>query len=248
MDTTIQQDTVIPTDLVSPRYDELAAGLNKMLEDCCSDCEESFHQVMKQSLAILAEMEQEIARKKEDIRWLQTEAGKIYYDALTGIYNRRYFDENLTRVIKSLSRPVPTGELSLLMIDIDYFKNFNDTYGHTEGDKCLKLVAETLSQTTSRVDDFIARYGGEEFVAVLPNTNESGAMIVAEKMLKTIQDFKIPHSRSAIADYVTVSIGVTTGRIHLGQNAIDFIKQADAMLYQSKLNGRNRCTFGALGE
>ena len=185
-----------------------------------------------------------VKKMEEDIRLLRTEAKKVYYDALTGIYNRRYFDENLNRVIRSLSRP--GGMLSLMMIDIDFFKNYNDTYGHSEGDTCLVAVADILSKSIPRTDDFVARYGGEEFAVVLPNTDEGGARIIAEKLLENTRNCSIPHGQSAVAKYVTVSIGVTTGRVDHTQKGNDFVKRADEMLYLSKQNGRNRYSFASL--
>jgi diguanylate cyclase (GGDEF)-like protein len=181
---------------------------------------------------------------EENIRWLETEAEKIYYDALTGIYNRRYFDETLFRLLKHLSRS--GGKLSLMMIDIDFFKKYNDTYGHAEGDTCLKIVADTLSSSIPRASDFVARYGGEEFVVVLPNTGGSGACKIAEKLLANIRDRNILHEKSDAANYVTVSIGVTAGKVGRSPNGGDFIKRADELLYLSKQNGRNRYTFGKL--
>ena len=173
---------------------------------------------------------------------LKVEAEKIYFDALTGIYNRRYFDENLNKTIKKLSRS--DGILSLMMIDIDFFKKYNDTYGHNEGDICLKKVAETLFKNITREDDFVARYGGEEFAAVLPNTNKDGAKLVAERLLQKIRLLNIPHEKSDAADHVTVSIGIISGCVNHAQREYDYIIRADKMLYQSKQNGRNRFTAG----
>ena len=169
---------------------------------------------------------------------------KIHYDSLTEIYNRRFFDESIERLIKSMTRT--NGMLSLMMIDIDFFKNYNDTYGHSKGDDCLKIVAKTLSQCVTRPDDFVSRFGGEEFVVVMPNTDASGAQSVARKMLKGIQDCGIPHEKSDAADCITVSIGVTTGNVKHTQNGDDYVKQADKMLYKSKQEGRNRFNFAAL--
>ena len=166
---------------------------------------------------------------------------KIHYDALTGIYNRRYFDETLNNILKMLSRS--GGTISLLMIDIDFFKNFNDTYGHGEGDVCLRKVAKTIAACITRSGDFVARYGGEEFCSVLPNADEAGAKLVAERMLEAVRMLNIPHENSDASDYVTISIGVTTGDVNYSQNADTYIKSADDMLYQSKHNGRNRYTF-----
>jgi len=169
---------------------------------------------------------------------------KIHYDALTGIFNRRFLDENLNRMIRSLSRS--NGMLSVMMIDIDFFKRYNDTYGHTMGDNCLKAVASALSQCLTRADDFVARYGGEEFVIILPNTNETGARSIANKLLETIQELGIPHGKSKASNYVTISIGVTSGIVNHLQSGEDYIQKADEMLYESKRNGRNKYTFSSL--
>jgi len=169
---------------------------------------------------------------------------EVEYDALTGIYNRRYFDETMQRTISSLSRSESL--LSLLMIDIDFFKRYNDTYGHVEGDKCLKSVAQTLSQCITRADDFVARYGGEEFIVVLPNTDEQGARLIAEKMLENIRDLRLPHEKSDAAEYVTVSIGGITGKVLHTHNVGDFVKRADELMYNSKQEGRDRFSFGWL--
>jgi len=169
---------------------------------------------------------------------------EVEYDALTGIHNRRFFDELMKRTISSLSR---SGSLlSLLMIDIDFFKRYNDTYGHVEGDKCLKIVAQTLSKSVTRVDDFVIRYGGEEFVIVLPNTDEFGARLIAEKMLENIRKCNVPHEQNDAANCLTISIGVTTGKVLYTHTADDFVKKADEMLYKSKQNGRNRYFFEQL--
>ena len=169
---------------------------------------------------------------------------KVHYDELTGIFNRRFFNENIHRLIKSLSRS--NGTLSLMMIDIDYFKKYNDTYGHNMGDICLKTVANALSQCLTRADDFAARYGGEEFLIVLPNTNETGARGIANKLLENVRDLDIPHEKSRVAKCVTISIGVTSGIVNHLQTGEDYIQKADEMLYESKRNGRNKYTFSSL--
>ncbi|MCL1999991.1 MAG: diguanylate cyclase [Planctomycetes bacterium] len=187
-----------------------------------------------------------IRKMEENIHWLEGEAEKIYYDALTGIYNRRYFDENLKRILKFLSHS--GGMLSLMLIDIDYFKNYNDSYGHGEGDNCLKIIADTISRSVTRPDDFVARYGGEEFAIVLPNTDNNGARVIADKLLENVRERNLPHRKSTVADRVTVSIGATTGRVKHTHSGEDYIKQADILLYQSKQHGRNRYTFAPLAD
>jgi len=186
----------------------------------------------------------QIKKMESSIHRLESESEKIYFDPLTGILNRRYFDEALNRVLKTLSRS--GGVISVLMIDIDFFKNYNDMYGHNAGDNTLKLVAEALTNSVTRADDFVARYGGEEFAVVLPNTDEDGARLLADNMLENIRELSIPHENSSTAKIVTVSIGVTTGKVHPRSRADDFIIRADEMLYTSKQGGRNMTTFGRL--
>jgi len=164
-----------------------------------------------------------------DIKNLEKKAEEIYYDGLTRIYNRRYFDENLERIIKSSSR---SGDiLTLMLLDIDFFKKYNDTYGHSEGDNCLKIIAAALSGAMSREGDFTARYGGEEFAVVLPHTDETGAKAVADKLLECVRKLNIPHEKSDAANFVTVSIGVTTINLQHKLNTVDCIKIADKALY-----------------
>ena len=182
-----------------------------------------------------------IKRMEENIKWLQSEATKAYLDPLTGINNRRYFDENLKRVVKTVSRS--RNKLTLMMVDVDFFKAYNDTYGHAEGDKCLKIIAETLSKSLTRGDDFVARYGGEEFAVVLPNTPESGARKIADKLIENIRACDIPHKHNIVADHVTISIGVATGKGGRNWSVSDFINSADEMLYKSKKDGRDRYSF-----
>jgi len=188
-----------------------------------------------------------IAAYTQDLRvlkHLETEVEKIYIDPLTGIYNRRFLDETLRRVINSLSRS--GSMLSFLMIDIDHFKKYNDTYGHDEGDKCLKMVAETLKKSLSRANDFVVRYGGEEFAVVLPSTHAEGACLVANRLLENIRKCNILHETSNVANHVTISIGVTTGMVKHTHSASDYIQRADEMLYKSKQAGRNQYNSGSL--
>jgi|GEM_PF-1025703 len=178
------------------------------------------------------------------IKHLETEVEKIYIDPLTGIYNRRFLDERLKHVINSLSRSGST--LSFLMIDIDHFKKYNDTYGHDEGDKCLKAVAETLKKSLSRANDFVVRYGGEEFAVILPSTHKEGACLVANRLLENIRKCNILHETSGVAKHVTVSIGVTTGIVKHTHTPSHYIQRADEMLYKSKQTGRNQYNYASL--
>jgi diguanylate cyclase (GGDEF)-like protein/PAS domain S-box-containing protein len=176
-----------------------------------------------------------------EVKDLEEKAEAVYFDALTGIHNRRYLNEVLDHLIRTQSRS--HSALSVMMIDIDYFKRYNDAYGHAAGDECLISIAETLSESMLRADDFVARYGGEEFTIVLPFTNESGAVIIAERLLKSVQNLRIPHGNSDAADCVTISIGVTTGSAQHTQTGTDYLKRSDEALYLSKHGGRNKVTF-----
>jgi diguanylate cyclase (GGDEF)-like protein len=178
---------------------------------------------------------------EKNILHLEVEADKIFYDPLTELYNRRFLDETLRRVIRTLSRA--DGTISLMMIDIDYFKNFNDTYGHVEGDNCLKKVAAALRESVTRADDFVARYGGEEFFIVLPNTDEEGARMMARRVMENVRKCGIPHESSAAGPLLTVSIGVATGKANHMLESGYYVHRADELLYESKRGGRNRYTF-----
>jgi len=166
---------------------------------------------------------------------------KANHDALTDIYNRRFLENNIQHFMEFLSRS--NGLLSVLMVDVDCFKYYNDTYGHDQGDVCLKRVAKSLADSIPRANDFVARYGGEEFTVVLPNTDEEGARLVAEKLLNSVRQLAIPHEKNVAADHVTVSVGVTTGRVLFSQDWEEYLKRADEALYISKKGGRNRYTF-----
>lgn len=167
-------------------------------------------------------------------------------DVLTGIYNRRYMDDNLDRTINVLSRS--SSPLSVFMIDIDFFKLYNDTYGHSMGDDCLQMVAKALTASIKRDGDFVARYGGEEFAIILPHTDESGARIIADEIFESIKELNIPHEGSSVSDRVSVSIGITTGIAAYTQSGMDYLRCADKALYISKRGGRNRYTFIDLEE
>ena len=193
---------------------------------------------------LFAERLVDIKKMESNILRLENESIKIYYDPLTGIYNRRFFDENLSRLMNTLSRS--GGSLCLMMIDIDFFKDYNDTYGHRAGDECLKKVAEILTNVTTRVDDFVVRYGGDEFAVVLPNADENGAQMIADKMLNAVRDSDILHEKSSLGSTITVSIGVTTGKVQPRHRADDFIQLADELLYKSKQTGRDKYTFAGI--
>jgi len=169
-----------------------------------------------------------------------------YLDGLTGIANRRHFDQGLFQESRRTRRE--NTPLSLILLDIDYFKAFNDTYGHLKGDDCLKMVATSLEKTLKRPGDFLARYGGEEFAVVLPNTDDVGAGIIAEELRANIERAGIEHINSLCADYVTVSLGVVTRFSDQDETPDALILAADRALYRSKNEGRNRVSVERLRE
>jgi len=159
-------------------------------------------------------------------------------DGLTSIANRRHFDATLSQEISLHIRS--EADLSLILLDIDHFKAFNDCYGHVAGDDCLKQIARVIADNTTRPTDLAARYGGEEFACILPSTNANGAAIVAEKIRHSIQSLAIPHEQSGVADCVTASLGVITVKCTMGISVQDIITRVDDLLYIAKSSGRNR--------
>jgi len=159
-------------------------------------------------------------------------------DELTGVPNRRSMEDSLAREWGYAMR---TSEpLTLIMVDVDFFKLYNDTYGHQAGDECLRKVASVLSDTITRSGDLVARYGGEEFIIALRNTDTLGGQKVGENLRQSVEDLRIPHSASEIADYVTISLGVVTIVPEGGHCYNELIDMADQFMYQAKKSGRNR--------
>lgn len=162
-------------------------------------------------------------------------------DGLTGIHNRRMFDENLQRDWLQCAR---YGQyISILMIDIDHFKLYNDHYGHQKGDECLRAVANAVKHALRRPYDSVARYGGEEFSCILQNTDVTGAISVAQAMLEAVRAVGIVHVNSPAHEIVTVSIGIGTTIPTRGALAEELLNAADKELYKSKQAGRNRLSF-----
>jgi diguanylate cyclase (GGDEF)-like protein/PAS domain S-box-containing protein len=180
-------------------------------------------------------------RKKteEKLLALQKELEALSFkDGLTNIANRRQFDASLEQEWTSARH---SGEpLSVLLFDIDYFKQYNDLYGHVQGDKCLTSIAQTLSLALDSPRDLVARFGGEEFVVLLPQCDLSVALKVAERCQRLIRKQAIAHVRSPFGQHVTVSIGVGSVRPSAAMQPSDFIEAVDRQLYAAKNNGRNR--------
>ncbi|MBF0454106.1 MAG: PleD family two-component system response regulator [Magnetococcales bacterium] len=159
-------------------------------------------------------------------------------DGLTGIANRRRFDLFLEQEWRRAMRS--RSPLSLILMDIDFFKPFNDNYGHSAGDECLKKVGKALHNTLTRSTDLVARYGGEEFVSVLPDTTLEGAIKFGELLRLSVSDLQVPHAHSQVTDHVTMSLGVVTLTPTQENKPEDLITSADEKLYLAKEQGRNR--------
>ncbi|KNZ41262.1 hypothetical protein AKG39_13195 [Acetobacterium bakii] len=161
-----------------------------------------------------------------------------FFDGLTGIPNRRYFDQVLLQEISRAEREKKP--LSLMIIDIDHYKEYNDTYGHLLGDQCLKIVVSVLKKNLKRSGDFLARYGGDEFILILPNTTDEGGASLAEKLRASVEEMSIPNINSLCSNVVTLSIGVVTTFSRIVRLPDDLIAAADSALYLSKEKGRNQ--------
>lgn len=159
------------------------------------------------------------------------------YDGLTNIRNRRYFDETFEKTFNEIKRDKKS--LAVLMIDIDFFKPYNDNYGHGQGDETLRKVAKALEKTIKRASDFVARYGGEEFVILLKDINKDGVEAVANNLLNAVRELKITHEFSKIENYVTISIGASFYNSSSDITKLELLLKADETLYSVKNNGRN---------
>jgi len=159
-------------------------------------------------------------------------------DALTGVANRRQFDEVMAGYVNSMSQSGKS--LTLMICDVDYFKKYNDRYGHQAGDKCLRNIAKSIEENFTRSGDLVARYGGEEFAVILPNINKETAMMLAERMRANVEQLALEHDGSSVAEVVTISAGVVTLQMDKSIVAEAIIEKADKALYRAKEIGRNR--------
>jgi diguanylate cyclase (GGDEF)-like protein/PAS domain S-box-containing protein len=181
-------------------------------------------------------------RTEEKLLALQKELEDLSFrDGLTGLANRRRFDAVFSVEWESARRTKQP--LSLLLVDIDHFKQYNDRHGHVRGDQCLKRVAEILQVAACRPRDFVARYGGEEFVLVLPETDESGALSVAERCQEELAAAEVTHGNSSVSELVTISIGTGTV-VPVDEAQLAFLECVDQRLYRAKEHGRNSLVAG----
>ncbi len=200
--------------------DALATGFNEMSA------------AIEHDIAARMKAEAELLKAKNQLEAL------AHLDGLTNLPNRRQFDDRLNKEWRRMQREQQ--ELAVLMMDIDYFKGYNDHYGHGAGDECLKQVAAALAGALVRPGDLVARYGGEEFTAILPATDREGARLTAERLRGAVEALGLPHERSQAAGHVTVSIGCACGVPAPDGSPAMLLAAADRMLYRAKEQGRNQ--------
>jgi diguanylate cyclase (GGDEF)-like protein len=224
---------------------DLAVSVGQMsqeIQESRQQLEEYSQSLEQQVVDRTQALEEEIRRRSaaEDALHLVNKelAAIAYLDGLTQIANRRQFDDRLLQEWRRLQRE--KSPLSIIMCDVDYFKQYNDTYGHCGGDDCLKEVAKAIELAARRAADLTARYGGEEFVVLLPNTPLTGALAVAKSMQLRVKGLQMPHQKSMVSEYVTLSFGVASIIPSDASTPEDLVLKADRALYQAKQAGRNQ--------
>jgi diguanylate cyclase (GGDEF)-like protein len=187
----------------------------------------------------LREVRVQLRRSQQELREANARLLELSIrDGLTGVYNRRYFDETLAREWRRGQRT--KHRVALLLIDIDHFKALNDSYGHSTGDECLRMVAKCLTDNLRRPGDVVARFGGEEFAIILPGADIAGARQLAECMRSAVDQLKVRLPEPSIAPHITISIGISSQMPPAGSEPSILIAAADHALYEAKDNGRNR--------
>ncbi len=190
----------------------------------------------------LAHKVSELLEVKEALEKANAELARLStIDGLTGLPNRRKLDEELSQRLAAAKRE--RHDLSILMLDLDFFKRYNDHYGHGKGDDCLKRISSALTSALERTTDFVARYGGEEFLIILPYTDRAGAATVAERIRRVVESLNIPHQSSEVSPFVTISIGIISVLPGPDQRVDGLLHDVDEALYRAKQNGRNRTSF-----
>ena len=218
----------------------IKVSLDKCILNVCvvpSDFSQNTHMIIMEDITVSETAQKELLEANNKLEVLAR------IDGLTEVSNRRHFDELLHKEWGRLRRE--KGQLTLLLCDVDYFKNYNDTYGHLMGDKCLSGIAQAINAILQRPSDIVARYGGDEFVILLPNTDLDGAAHIAEEIRDCICQLKILHERSPVNSQITLTMGIGSGFPHDNLPEDRFIWLADKALYEAKANGRN-CTVSKM--
>lgn len=220
-------DSLEQKEVLTARLTEINYNLDELVSQRTKDLEKSNEKIEKQKLKL-----EEVNRALKELS---------FHDPLTGVWNRRKYDQTLEiewRRCLRHKRP-----LALILLDIDNFKKFNDTYGHMAGDECLVKIGEMLKNSLSRASDMVARYGGEEFIVLLPDTGKEEAIKVAEMLRQKIESMHIQHEKSLVNNYVTVSLGVTSKIPDNNSSYEDLFKMSDRALYLAKNTGKNNLSF-----
>jgi diguanylate cyclase (GGDEF)-like protein len=199
-------------------------------------------------MCLLQVTDTSVLAKRERVLQLRSDrlSREALVDGLTGVYNRKYFDDMLRAELERAQRnKIP---VALVLFDVDSFKAYNDTYGHPAGDRVLMAIARAAGEQINRATDVLARYGGEEFVAVLPASDKIGAQVIAEKLRHAVEALGIAHAASGVASHVTISLGVACHDPRQGTaSPQDLLELADRALYVAKRNGRNQVRWAASG-
>jgi len=228
----LEQLRDLSTSLSQGRYDTI---LSYQSSDEIGDLVRSFNTMrddIKERESLVQKANAELSKLNKKLEMVSNT------DALTDTANRRLFDEVLAKEVSRNSRQETS--IALILCDIDFFKQYNDSYGHQEGDKCLRRVAGAIKKASSRSADLVARYGGEEFAVILPNTSEEQAVKMAQKIQSEVKALEIRHKRSSVSEYVTISLGVVAMVPDRNTTMSALIEDADKALYDAKNEGRNR--------
>ncbi len=221
---------------------EQAHGATEEIDKQCSDCSGCGFEELRVINDTFTRMAKAIRANTAQLQAANAQLEALAVtDGLTNLASRRHFDNTLKAELARLQRS--GGYLSLLLLDVDYFKPFNDSYGHTAGDECLRQVAALLGNAAQRTSDLAARYGGEEFAIILPDTTAATAKEIAERVRVGVEQLAIPHLKSLAAGWVTVSIGAVTIRPRVEDSLDTVVALADGQLYAAKHEGRNRVKF-----
>lgn len=220
-------DSLVQEEVLTAKLTEINCNLDELVLQRTNDLEKSNEKIEQQKV--------ELEKTNRDLKQLS------FKDPLTGVWNRRKYDQTIAmewRRCLRYKRPI-----ALILLDIDYFKEFNDSYGHMAGDECLIKIGEMLKNSLSRSSDMVARYGGEEFIVLLPDSGKEDVIKVADMLRLKTESMNIPHEKSSVSNYVTVSIGVTSTVPDNNSSYEDLFKVADRALYHAKKAGRNQVNF-----
>lgn len=237
-----QEDDWVPIIFLSGRTDpdDIAAGIEAGGDDYLTKpVDETILAAKMSAMKRIAAMRHRLISVSNDLENANDELQKLANaDGLTGLANRRIIDEYLEKeTARSIRSEQP---IAVIMIDIDNFKLYNDTYGHLAGDSCLKKVSKVLKNSVRRPEDLVGRYGGEEFCVILPNTDMTGASFVAERIRSDVEGLNIPHAKSTVGSVVTLSVGISN-RVHGSKStATQLLSDADKALYKAKSAGKNQ--------